>query len=279
MSVKTQGNDTAIKSITFGTSFDEVGPVKSSDIGGIIGKSAIGAKMCISNAWKMYEKVASEDMSRVSEEEKPSLKIVFHPLRGETENTEYPEQVWVQVFSESETMLKLAQLSVKKHVNEFLSRKTLSSREFYIEFPHNLLGKLIGKKACGLNRILEDTLYKRHPGPRDVLIDESDIPTAKTARIRIKELEYEPSILGNNALINHVNARGNRTFLGWPPSKEDKYEEHISITVSFKRDCTPFNDVNLYIERLTSVLSDRIQEIVDQDEDEMDEINEFLENY
>ena len=257
------------KSITFGTSFDGARPVEVSDIGGIIGSAAVGAKGCIAGSWTMYDKVQSSN-NRV-EEKKPSLKIVFHPLRGESDSTEFPEQVWVQVFSESDTMLKLAQLSVKKHINGFLARKSLSPQEFYIEFPHHLLGKLIGKKASGLNRLLVDAIHQN----KHTMIDVADIPTAQTARLRINELKVDDKG-DSKKLIAQVEARSNRCFLGWPPSDDDAYEEHISITVSFKRECEPFNDIQLYSERLKSVICDRVQNIKDQDEEDMDEINECL---
>ena len=107
------------------------------------------------------------------------------------------------------------------------------------------------------------------------MIDVADVPTAQTARLRINELKFDEKG-DSKKLIAQVEARSNRSFLGWPPSDDDAYEEHISITVSFKRDCKPFNDIQLYRERLSSVICDRVQNIKDQDEDEMDEINECL---
>ena len=242
--------------------------VSPNEVGALIGKGASGAKQCISGAWKMYEKLQAS--KNPVEEDKPSLKIIFHPLKEEELSTEWTDQVWIEIQSESEAMIKLAQLSVKKHIKNYLAKKSLSPQEFIIDIPHRLLGKLIGKKAAGLNRILKDTVYEN----KTLMIHQNDIETAKTARLRIKELEFDEKT--SQKIINYLNERKNRNFLGWAPDPDDDYEEHISITVTFKRDVEPFTDSNLYFERLRSVIIDRIIQIKNQDEEQMDEINECL---
>ena len=49
------------------------------------------------------------------------------------------------------------------------------------------------------------------------------------------------------------------------PSEDDEYEHYIKITLSFKRDSTPFKDRDLYIERFTQVVMDRITQIKQED--------------
>ena len=87
---------------TFGTKdlVSEGSFVHPNDVGALIGKGASGAKKCISAAWKMYEKLQSS--KNPVQENKPTLKIIFHPLKGEQENTQYPEQAWVEIQSDSE---------------------------------------------------------------------------------------------------------------------------------------------------------------------------------
>ena len=128
---------------TFGTKdlVSEGSFVHPNDVGALIGKGASGAKKCISDAWKMYDKLQSSKNSVT--EDKPTLRIVFHPMREEQEDPQYPEQVWMEIKSESETMLKLARLSVKKHIADFINKKSLGYQEFIIDIPHRLLGKLI----------------------------------------------------------------------------------------------------------------------------------------
>ena len=255
---------------TFGTKdlISEGSVVQPNDVGALIGKGASGAKKCISGAWKMYEKLQSS--KNPVKENKPTLRIIFHPLKEEQENPQYPEQVWIEIQSESEAMKKLSQLSVKKHIADFINQKSLGHQEFIIDIPHRLLGKLIGKKASGLNRLLNDAIYEN----KTIKIHHDDVETAKTARIRIKELEFdEPN---SQKVINYYKERNNRSFLGWPPEPEDDYIEHISITVSFKRDAKPFNDILLYLERLRSVIADRVCQLKEQDDEQMDEINECL---
>ena len=257
---------------TFGTKdlVSEGSFVHPNDVGALIGKGASGAKKCISGAWKMYEKLQSS--KRAVKENKPTLKIIFHPLKEEQEqeNTEFPGQVWIEIKTESDPMLKLAQLSVKKHIKNFLSKKSLGSHEFIIDIPHRLLGRLIGKRATGLNRLLKDTIYNN----RNIMIHQDDIKTAETARLQIKNLEFEEAT--SQKIIDYVNQRQNRCFLGWPIESDDDYTEHISIIITFNHNANPFLDIELYLERIRSVISDRIMDIKAQDEEQMDEINECL---
>lgn len=256
-----------MKPLVFGTEdFGEEMIVSPKDVGALIGKGAVGAKRCISRTWNMYTKVQSSD--KKIEEDNPTLKIVFHPLIDEEGDSEYLNQVWVEIFSDSETMRKLAQLSIKKHITEFLSMRTLSSQSYIIDFPHHLLGRLIGKKATGLNRLLKDTIYE---GEATMILRE-DIVTAQTARLRIEELKFDSC----QGLIDYVGKRNNRIFLGWPPRPDDEYTEHIAITVSFKRDADPFIDLSLYLARLTEIITGRVQDIKYQEAEQMDEINECL---
>tara|TARA_Y100000817_G_scaffold314561_1_gene313883 strand:- start:3866 stop:4657 length:792 start_codon:yes stop_codon:yes gene_type:complete len=261
-----------MKTQSFGTKdlVNEGSVVHPSDVGALIGKGASGAKKCISEAWKMYEKLQSSKMA--VKENKPKLKIIFHPLKEEQENTEFPEQVWIEIKTESDPMLKLAQLSVKKHIKDFLSKKTLGSHEYIIDIPHRLLGKLIGKRATGLNRLLKDTIYNNG----NIMIHQDDIKTAETARLQIKNLEFEEQT--SQKIIDYANQRKNRYFLGWPIEPDDDYTEHISIIITFNYNANPFLDIQLYLERIRSVISDRIMDIKEQDEEQMDEINECLGN-
>lgn len=267
-----------MKTLVFGTK-DIAGEgtlVSPDEVGALIGKGARGAKKCISSTWKMYESVQASD-KRI-DEDKPSLKIVFHPLINEDQNSAYPEEAWVEVISESSSMQKLAQLVVKKHITEYIEKKvervpnSLSSHEYVVDFPHHLLGRLIGKKAFGLNRILDDVV-----SPKDcdqVMIHEDDVETASTARIKIKELTFENESI--KSIIDYVNSRGNRTFPGWEPSLDEKYVEHVGIIISFKRDAKPFNDLPLYLERFRETIVDRIQDIKSQYDSQMEEISECL---
>ena len=90
----------------------------------------------------------------------------------------------------------------------------------------------------------------------------------------IKELEFDDP--NSQKIINYIKERNNRSFLGWPPEPDDDYIEHISITLSFKRDAKPFNDILLYLERIRSVIADRVCQLKEQDDEQMDEINECL---
>jgi len=260
-----------IKTISFGTK-DLVTPdsvVEPHLVGALIGKGAQGVKRCISDSWRMYDKLQSSD--KKIEENKPSLRIVFRGDREEDINENYPDQVWIEISSASENMMKLSELSVRKHIKKFIASNTLSPQAFIIEFPERLLGKLIGKQASGLNRILSNAIKNRG----DIHTD--DVETAKTARLQVSNLGVDKDEKGNSShIINYVNARQNRSFLGWPPSEDDEYEQYIDITVSFKRDVEPFKDRQLYIERLSGVIVDRVQQILNQDEEQMDEINECL---
>ena len=239
--------------------------VASSDIGLIIGKGASGLKRVISGAWTMYERLQSSD-KKVSEE-KPKLRIVLKDHEG---------GIRVEIISDSVTMQKLAQKSLDRSV-EFLLKKresttSLRTEFFLVDMPERLLGKLIGRGGAGLKRLQNDIIYQN----KKVAINRDDVETAKTARIRVDPLDAEPDEEGKSKNIVRKGNSTNTTFLGWPPSEGDDYEHHIKLTLSFKRDVEPFKDRDLYIERFTQVVMDRISQIKQEDEDQMDEINECL---
>tara|TARA_B110001450_G_scaffold71997_1_gene68241 strand:+ start:29 stop:799 length:771 start_codon:yes stop_codon:yes gene_type:complete len=236
--------------------------VVKEDLGSIIGKGAQGLKKVLSESWAMYERVQAS-ANRV-EEEKPKMRILLK---------EHDEGVIAEILTESQTMQKLAQRSLDKHIASCQKKKQFGSRDFIIEYPERLLGKLIGRQATGLNRILKDAIYQ----DKQVMIHKDDVETAKTARLRVSPLGVgKDDDGGSKNIIKFVEQRANRSFLGWPPSDEDKYEQYIAITLSFKHDSKPFTDQQLYIERLSGVIVDRVQQIMNQDEDQMDEINECL---
>ena len=238
--------------------------VVKEDLGSIIGKGAQGLKKVLSESWAMYERVQAS-ANRV-EEEKPKMRILLK---------EHDEGVIAEILTESQTMQKLAQCSLDKHIASCQKKKQFGSRDFIIEYPERLLGKLIGRQATGLNRILKDAIYQ----DKQIMIHKDDVETAKTARLRVSNLDFTRAgrfAAGSKGIIEFVEQRSNRSFLGWPPSDDDKYEQYIAITLSFKHDSKPFTDQQLYIERLSGVIVDRVQQIMNQDEDQMDEINECL---
>jgi hypothetical protein len=231
--------------------------VSPSDIGGLIGMGAQGLKKVISQAWRMYEMNQKSD--KKIDESKPSLRIIMK---------EAGEGVEAEIMSSSEAMRKLAKLSLDNHVKEFCSNRTLQSYTFVSDFPHHLLGQLIGKKASGLNRMLEGV----YTGGGGRFIKPSDIETAKTARLRIKELDFDST----KALREFVKGRRNTCFVGWPPEDDDEYIDHISLTVTFKHGSKPFEEIVSYRECLQGLITDRIQEIKDQHDEEMEEIEKCL---
>jgi hypothetical protein len=236
--------------------------VVKKDLGSIIGKGAQGLKTVLAESWEMYERVQASE-KRV-EEEKPKMRILLK---------EHDEGVIAEIFTESQTMQKLAQCSLDKHIASCQKKKQFGSRDFIIEYPERLLGKLIGRKATGLNRILKDAIYQ----DKQVMIHKDDVETAKTARLRVSHIGVGMDEGGGSKnIIKFVEQRANRSFLGWPPSDDDKYEQYIAITLSFKYDSKAFTDQQLYIERLSGVIVDRVQQIMGQDEEQMDEINECL---
>lgn len=238
--------------------------VSPKDIGLIIGKGASGLKRVISGAWTMYERL--QDSEKRVEEEKPKLRIVLK---------DHEEGIQVEIISESETMQKLAQKSLDKSI-EFMAKKrlheSLKTEYYMVDFPERLLGKLIGKSGQNLKRLQNDIIYE----DKKVQIHKDDVNTAKTARIRVDSLGAEPDEEGKSKDIVEKGREQNSTFLGWPPSPDDDFDHYIKLTISFKRDATPFKEKSLYIERFTKVVMDRISQIKEEDSDQMDEINECL---
>ena len=238
--------------------------VSQADIGPIIGKGASGLKRVISGAWAMYERL--QDSEKRVEEEKPKLRIILK---------DHAEGISVEIISDSENMQNLAQKSLDKSV-AFLSKKrlheTLKTGHFLIDFPERLLGKLIGKKGANLKRLQNDIIFQN----REVQIDEEDVATAKTARIRVVSLDVEPDEDGKSRNIINKGEEHNTQFLGWGPSAEEDFEHYIKLSLSFKRDAKPFKNKSLYQDRFSDVVVSRITQIKDEDTDQLDEINECL---
>ena len=239
--------------------------VSPSDIGLIIGKGASGLKRVISGAWTMYERLQSSE--RRVDEEKPKLRIVLKDHEG---------GIQVEIFSESETMQKLAQKSLDRSVEFNLNKReslsALKTEFFLVDLPERLMGKLIGRSGAGLKRLQNDIIYQN----KKIMINQDDVETAKTARIRVDSLDAGPDEEGKSGNIIDKGSQRNTTFLGWGPALHDDYEHHIKLTLSFKRGVAPFKDRGLYIERFNEVVMNRIDQIKQEDEDQMDEINECL---
>jgi len=248
---------TSLTSLTYELNGRNDITVLKEDIGSIIGFKAQGLKKVISESWTMYDRVQASE-NRV-DEQKPKLRIVLK---------DHEEGVSAEIVSASPTLQKLCQRTLDKHLTTIQQQRQNGSNELVIEFPQRLMGMIIGKGGSGLKRILKDALYQ----DEQVMIDQSDIETAQSARLRIKELKMSSS----KEIIDYVDQRFNRSFLGWPPTEEDDYEEHISITVSFDRKAKPFSDKQLYVERLSSVITTRTLQIMNDDEDQMEEINDCL---
>ena len=141
-----------------------------------------------------------------------------------------------------------------------------------IDFPERLLGKLIGKGGANLKRLQNDIVFQN----RDVQIDEEDVATAKTARIRVESLDAEPDEDGKSGNVIDKGSEPNTDFIDWSPSVDDDFEHYIKLSLSFKRDAKPFKNKALYQERFSEVVVSRITQIKDEDSDQMDEINECL---
>jgi hypothetical protein len=248
--------------------------VPPGEIGGLIGRKGCGVKKCIANSWRMYEKFQSSD--KKIEEEKPTLRIVF---QNGTEDD--PTNVAVEIFSESETMLSLASLSVNKHTTEHGNNKRLSSYSIVVEYPHNLIGTFIGKGFKNVNKILSTAIFGVDENANETLIDEEDVETAQTARMNVYPNSRRPypqfdNIKTTKDLMAFVKQRPETSFLGWPPEETDEFTEYIMITISFHRDAKPFKDREVYIEQIRGAINDSVQDIKSRNDEEMDEINGHL---
>lgn len=233
------------------------------DIGKIVGKGAKNLKKIISESWSLYEKIQSSP-KRV-DEEKPKLKIILK---------DHENGITAEIISESRIMQKLAKRTLNKHVEKSFRVNPLKTHHYVIEFPDRLIGKIIGKKGEGLKRLVKNVVH--HKG--QCMIHEDDCETAMTARITIDNPEeFEADENGKCSKITEfVKSRSDYEFIGWPPSPEDDYENHISITLSFKYGSKPFQDKSLYIMRFTEVITNRISQIKEEDDRKLEEISDLL---
>jgi predicted RNA-binding protein YlqC (UPF0109 family) len=232
------------------------------DIGKIIGKGAKNLKKIIAESWSLYDKIQSSP-KRI-DEEKPKLRILFK---------KHDEGINVEIISESKIMQKLTKRIINKHAENYFKLNPLKTHHYAIEFPDRLIGKIIGKKGSGLKKILNDIIYQKD----QCMIHEDDLDTAKTARIRIDGLGVDGDDKGQSShLVDFVKGKIDHSFIGWPPSPEDEFEHYILIILSFKYGSKPFVDKSLYIERFTEVISDRINQIKQEDNQKLEEIDDLL---
>ena len=233
------------------------------DIGKIIGKGAKNLKKVISESWALYDKIQSSP-KRI-DEEKPKLKIILK---------DHENGITAEIISESKIMQKLAKRTLNKHVEKSSRVNPLKTHHYVIDFPDRLIGKIIGKKGEGLKRLIKDVV--RHKG--QCMIHEDDCDTAMTARISIDNPDqFQADENGKcSKFVEFVKSRSDYEFIGWPPSPDDEYENHISITLSFKYGSKPFNDKSLYIERFTEVIMNRISQIKEEDNRKLEEISDLL---
>jgi len=235
--------------------------VNKEDIGLIIGKGAASLKRVISGTWQMYERLQSS--SKRVEEDKPKLRLVLK---------DHDEGITVEIISESETMRKLAQLNMDRSVADLMKMKSTKTQHFVVECEERLLGKLIGRGGSGLKRLQNDIIYK----DKKIAINNSDVETAKTARIRVEKLNVVADDDGKSGNIVKIVQMRDTSFLGWPPSTEDDFEPHIKLTLSFNRHAKAFVDKDIYLERFSELVMDRIIMLKQEDDSQLDEINECL---
>ena len=235
--------------------------VNKEDIGLIIGKGAASLKRVISGTWQMYERLQSS--SKRIEEDKPKLRLVLK---------DHDEGITVEIISESETMRKLAQLNMDRSVADLMKMKSTKTQHFVVECDERLLGKLIGRGGSGLKRLQNDIIYK----DKKIAINKSDVETAKTARIRVEKLNVVADADGKSGNIVKIVQMRDTSFLGWPPSAEDDFEPHIKLTLSFNRHAKAFVDKDIYLERFSEVVMDRINQLKQEEDSQLDEINKCL---
>jgi hypothetical protein len=235
--------------------------VAKEDIGLIIGKGAASLKRVISGTWQMYERLQSS--SKRIEEDKPKLRLVLK---------DHDEGITVEIISESETMRKLAQLNMDRSVADLMKAKSTKTQHFVVDCEERLLGKLIGRGGSGLKRLQNDIIYK----DKKIAINKSDVETAKTARIRVEKLNVVADADGKSGNIVKIVKMRDTSFLGWPLSAEDDFEPHIKLTLSFNRHAKAFVDKDSYLERFSEVVMDRINQLKQEDDSQLDEINECL---
>ena len=262
-------------SLTYELNGRNGGTWQKEDIGSIIGQGGQGLKKVMKDSWAMYDRF-QKSPNKVNEE-KPTVRIVLNEhddlISGTAEEDpqDVPRQggVRAEIVSGSPNMQTLCQRALDKHLASIQQQRANGTRELITEFPHRLMAQLIGKGGSGLKRILKEAIYQ----DKAMVICKKDGERALTARLRIKEIT---DITTSKGLIDYEACRSNRSFLGWPPQEEDEYEQYISISVSFDMKTPLFTDQPLYMERLSSVITDRTLQLMNDDEDQMDEINECL---
>ena len=232
--------------------------VTPSDIVGIIGKKAVGLRKIISESWTMYDIYQKTD--KAVEEPKPKLSFRI-------EKNEEDESVIATIFNESNIMMKFSKKKLEDNIKLFISKKSLIPYTFCVDFPYQLLGALIGKRASNIKRIVQNSIYDKD---QSILIDENDISTAESARLIVKEKSFND--------IKNILKKNNSTYLGWPPDENDKDDEYISITVTFNSNSNPFKDYSGYIQSIQESINHSIQNIKSKHESDLQEIHHCIDD-
>ena len=233
--------------------------VTPSDIGGIIGKNAVGLRKIISESWAMYDKYQKTD--KAVEEPKPKLSFKIEKSKDD-ENS-----VTAIIFTESTIMKKFSKKKLEDNIQSFISKKSLIPHTFCVDFPHHLLGSLIGKGASNIKRIVNHSIYDEN---KSLLIHEDDISTAESARLIVKEKSFKD--------IQVILKKKNSSYLGWPPDENDDEDEYISITVTFRSNSKPFKDYSGYLQSIQDSINESIQDIKSRHESDLQEINDCIDN-
>lgn len=243
-------------SLTYEIDASSATPATKNDIPIIIGKGAKGIKSILSKSWNMYERIQNSD--KKVDEDKPKLRIILNESNDKS-------SIIVKIESESEIMRKIAKKSLENHIKFLNSKKQKNNApyEFIIEFPHRLIGKLIGKKASNLNDIIKQTIEED--------IDDNDQETISSARLKV----FEHNFTSCKELLDYSN-QDNKTFLGWPPSIDDEYSDHISIKITFKFGTPILENRDNFISIINSIIAEKINNIRSTDQQELDEIDEFF---
>tara|TARA_B100001123_G_C15096213_1_gene941675 strand:+ start:256 stop:1014 length:759 start_codon:yes stop_codon:yes gene_type:complete len=232
--------------------------VTPSDIGGIIGKKAVGLRKIISESWAMYDMY--QKTYKAVEEPKPKLSFKIEKSKDD-ENS-----VTAIIFTESAIMKKFSKKKLEDHIQSFISKKSLIPHTFCVDFPHHLLGSLIGKGASNIKKIVNHSIYDEN---KSLLINENDISTAESARLIVKEKTFKD--------IQAILKNKNSSYLGWPPDENDD-DEYISITVTFRANSNPFKDYSDYIQSIQESINNSIQNIKSKYESDLQEINHCIDD-
>jgi len=223
------------------------------DIGAIIGPGRLACeknnhlnklpslrKDVVTRAWSSYNTYAEAE------------KIEGKPKTPYIQINKDEDGVFATIKTDSEHMLKFAQLHLGKYQESFKKPRHKMVFTLYATLPHRLVPRLIGRGGSTIQSLRTDAVSKMDEG-----VDPSDLAECEKSYLKVDK--FSPRDFDD--FTQMVNTSDRAEFAGWQP---DEGEELVKIFVT---SFVPKESFSNFIECLTGSITNSVQDIMDSQKD------------